>query len=83
MGVLIGCTCRVAYACPERSRGLASGLIHQLFNDLFEQAKSYVRQRRNLDPASSLLEQYLSSPLTPDDPPRSKAKQLLNKADRG
>lgn len=49
----------------------------------FERAKTYVRANRNLDVARKLLEQYLNSPLTPDDPPRSEAQQLLNKARKG
>jgi len=45
----------------------------------FERAQTYVQARRNLEEARRLLEQYLKSPLTSDDPPRSEAEQLLTK----
>jgi hypothetical protein len=32
-----------------------------------------------LDTARKLLEQYLKSPLTPEDPPRERAEALLKK----
>ena len=48
-------------------------------NVLFERAQVYVRQNRNLKDARMLLEQYLKSPLTPDDPPRQAAEELLRK----
>ncbi len=47
---------------------------------LFAQASSYIRARRNLDTARVLLKRYLELPLTPDDPPRSEAEQLLRSA---
>lgn len=46
---------------------------------LFERANVYVKERRNLSQARELLEQYLRSPLTPDDPPRHEAQELLRK----
>jgi tetratricopeptide (TPR) repeat protein len=49
---------------------------------LFERAALYIRQRRNLTDARDLLERYLRSPLTPDDPPRHRAEELLKKTDR-
>ena len=48
---------------------------------LYRVAETYVRDRRNLDKARDLLRQYLASDLTPDDPPRTKAEELLRKAD--
>jgi len=47
---------------------------------LFARAETYIAQKRNLKDARQLLERYLSSPLTPDDPPREDARALLSKA---
>ncbi len=47
---------------------------------MFWRAKIYVQQKRNLDQAQMLLKRYLRSELTPDDPPREEAEQLLKKA---
>jgi Flp pilus assembly protein TadD len=47
---------------------------------LFERANSYIRSKQNLGAAKALLERYLSSPLTPDDPPRAEAERLLKQA---
>ena len=47
---------------------------------LFERAAAYVESKRNLDRAKQLLEQYLRSPLSPDDPPRTEAQRLLRQA---
>ncbi len=44
---------------------------------MFARASVYVRTGRNLDTARTLLERYLHSPLTPDDPPRREAERLL------
>lgn len=46
---------------------------------LFARAQTYVEQHRNLPQARQLLEKYLQCPLTPDDPPRQKAEDLLRK----
>jgi tetratricopeptide (TPR) repeat protein len=46
---------------------------------LFDRANTYIREHRNLDQAKQLLERYLRSPLTPDDPPRERAEALLKK----
>jgi tetratricopeptide (TPR) repeat protein len=51
---------------------------------LFEKASALVRAKKNLPEARTLLERYLRSPLTPDDPPRSEAERLLKEtAQRG
>ncbi len=47
---------------------------------LFERASIYIHDNRNLDEARTLLKRYLRSSLTPDDPPREKAEELLKKA---
>lgn len=44
---------------------------------LFARAETYVRQKRNLSDARRLLVQYLKSNLTPEDPPRERAEELL------
>lgn len=46
---------------------------------LFERAASYINEKRDLDVARELLQRYLQSPLTPDDPPRERAEALLKK----
>jgi len=44
----------------------------------FIRAHVYVEQKRNLDKARALLEKYIQSPLTPDDPSREQAEKLLH-----
>jgi tetratricopeptide (TPR) repeat protein len=46
----------------------------------FARARTYVEQKRNLDKAKALLNEYLRSDLTPDDPPREQAEKLLKEA---
>jgi len=46
---------------------------------LFARAETYIRQKRNLKDARQLLERYIASQLTPDDPPREEARALLAK----
>jgi len=47
---------------------------------LFSRAESFIHQKRNLNEARQLLERYLASPLTPDDPPLEDARALLSQA---
>ncbi|MBZ5634441.1 MAG: tetratricopeptide repeat protein [Acidobacteriia bacterium] len=47
---------------------------------LFARAETFIQQKRNLSDARQLLERYLASPLTPEDPPREDARALLSKA---
>jgi tetratricopeptide (TPR) repeat protein len=44
---------------------------------LFVRADSYIKSNRNLDVAKDLLKRYLSSNITPEDPPKSSARKLL------
>jgi Flp pilus assembly protein TadD len=44
---------------------------------MFAEADYYIKNNRNLPAARTLLERYLSSTLTPDDPPRAEARKLL------
>jgi tetratricopeptide (TPR) repeat protein len=46
----------------------------------FTRAQTYVEQKRNLDQAKALLNEYLQRNLTPDDPPREQAEKLLKEA---
>ena len=46
---------------------------------LFERAETYVKEQRNLQQARELLEKYIRAPLTPEDPPRHEAENLLKK----
>jgi tetratricopeptide (TPR) repeat protein len=46
----------------------------------FTRAQTYIEQKRNLDQAKALLNQYLQSNLTPADPPRAEAEKLLKEA---
>jgi len=48
----------------------------------FERAKTYIQSGRNRAEARKLLEEYLNSSLTPDDPPRSEAERLLKETSR-
>jgi tetratricopeptide (TPR) repeat protein len=50
---------------------------------MFEQANHYIRTKRNLAAAKLLLEKYLKSPLSADDPPRAEAEKLLKLASAG
>jgi len=50
---------------------------------LFEQAKAYIQSKRNLDRARELLVRFLNSSLSPDDPSRGEAEQLLRQARTG
>jgi tetratricopeptide (TPR) repeat protein len=44
---------------------------------VFYRAQTYVESQRNLDDARKLLREYVSLPLTPQDPPRESAQALL------
>src|SRR5664279_633029 len=44
---------------------------------MFARADLYIKGKRNLDVARELLKRYLSSSLTPEDPPRVAAEKLL------
>ncbi len=43
----------------------------------FARARTYIEQKRNLDQAKALLNQYLQSNVTPDNPWRQQAEKLL------
>jgi cytochrome c-type biogenesis protein CcmH/NrfG len=50
---------------------------------VYAKAEVYVKSHRNLATAKQLLHQYLAFNLTPDDPPRSQAQDLLRQAEGG
>jgi Flp pilus assembly protein TadD len=45
----------------------------------FAEARADIENRRNLEQARRLLEEYLHASLTPDDPPRQEAEKLLRR----
>jgi tetratricopeptide (TPR) repeat protein len=47
---------------------------------LYGRAQIYIESKRNLPQAKALLERYLQSDLTPDDPSRESAERLLRQA---
>lgn len=47
---------------------------------MFGRAEMLVQQKRNLGEAKTLLEKYLNAQLTPDDPPKERAMELLKQA---
>jgi Flp pilus assembly protein TadD len=52
-------------------------------NVLFAQAHTFIHEKRRLDEARVLLEKYVHSSLTPDDPPREEAFRLLKQIPSG
>ena len=46
---------------------------------MYARAATYIETGRNIETARMLLEKYLASPLTPDDPPRADAHKLLRR----
>jgi len=50
---------------------------------IFGRAEIYIKGKRNLEVARTLLKRYLSLDLTPEDPPRSQAEKLLQQAQGG
>jgi tetratricopeptide (TPR) repeat protein len=49
----------------------------------YVKADSLIKQKRNLDEAKRLLEKYLQSSVTPDDPSKGDAQRLLKQATGG
>lgn len=46
---------------------------------IYARAETYIQEHRNLNRARELLQEYLRSPLTANDPPRTQAEALLRK----
>ncbi|BDC50756.1 hypothetical protein F183_A30720 [Bryobacterales bacterium F-183] len=57
----------------EQAAKLAPGSPNVLFN----RAEILVQQKRNLAEAKALLQKYLNAQLTPEDPPKERALELL------
>jgi tetratricopeptide (TPR) repeat protein len=57
----------------------AERMAPQSHSILFYRALAYIEGNRNLSDARALLRAYLRAPLTPDDPPRQRAQELLAK----
>lgn len=47
---------------------------------MFARANTYIKAKRNLEAARTLLNKYLKADLTPDDPPREEARKLLRES---
>jgi len=50
---------------------------------MYARAATYIQSGRNIEEARILLEKYLASPLTPDDPSRAEARKLLQQVSGG
>jgi Flp pilus assembly protein TadD len=50
---------------------------------MFARADVYIKTNRHLDEARKLLQKYLASVITPDDPPRTEAEKLLKQLQGG
>ena len=50
---------------------------------LYARADVYIKSGRNLDVARDLLKRYLTSTITPEDPPKSEARKLLRQIQGG
>jgi len=65
------------YSEADQSLAKAVQLAPDSPKVIFARAEIYVKSKRNIDVARTLLKQYLNLSLTPDDPPRSQAEKLL------
>jgi len=50
---------------------------------MYARAATYIETKRNIETAKLLLQKYLTSPLTPDDPSRADAQKLLRQVSGG
>ena len=74
---------RGKYQESEAAYSLAEDIDPNNPKLMFERAKAYIQSKRNLDRARELLVRYLNSPLSPNDPSRREAEQLLKQARTG
>ncbi|MCX6626255.1 MAG: tetratricopeptide repeat protein [Candidatus Solibacter sp.] len=65
------------YQDAERSLAKAEQIAPNSPKLMFARASLYIKSKRNLHVARELLERYLGSTLTPEDPPRADAEKLL------
>jgi Flp pilus assembly protein TadD len=73
---------RGRYEESERAFAQAAAVDPNAPRILFGRANSYIQSRRNLKQARELLKRYIDGGnLTPDDPPRWEAQNLLRKTE--
>jgi tetratricopeptide (TPR) repeat protein len=65
------------YQEADESFARAEAIAPETPKLLFARADVYIKSHRNLDVAKDLLKRYLSSNITPEDPPKSSARKLL------
>lgn len=68
------------YAEADQSLAKAAEMAPDSPKVIFGRAEIYVKSKRNLPIARDLLQRYMSLNLSPEDPPRSEAKKLLDQA---
>jgi uncharacterized protein HemY len=73
-------TGRGRYQEADMSLAMAEKIAPNSPRLMFAKADLYIKSKRNLDVARQLLKRYLSSTLTPEDPPRADAEKLLKQA---
>ncbi len=74
---------RGRYEESERTFVAAEKLAPNAPRVMYARAASYIETGRNIEMARGLLEKYLASSLTPDDPSREEAQKLLHQASGG
>jgi tetratricopeptide (TPR) repeat protein len=74
---------RGRYEESERTFVAAEKLAPDAPRVMYARAASYIETGRNIEMARGLLEKYLASSLTPDDPSREEAQKLLHRASGG
>jgi tetratricopeptide (TPR) repeat protein len=65
------------YQEAEENFARAAAIAPENVKLLFARADAYIKSHRNLDVARDLLRRYLSSNISPEDPPKSAAQKLL------
>jgi len=68
------------YEESERTFVAAEKLAPDAPRIMYARAATYIATGRNIEVARALLEKYLASSLTPDDPSREEAQKLLHQA---
>ena len=71
------------YEESERTFVAAEKLAPDAPRIMYARAATYIATGRNIEVARALLEKYLASSLTPDDPSREEAQKLLHQAAGG
>jgi cytochrome c-type biogenesis protein CcmH/NrfG len=71
------CTRQGRYQDADVSLAKAEQIAPHSAKLMFAKAELYIKGKRNLDVARELLKRYITSVLTPEDPPRADAEKLL------